>query len=115
MLLAIDVGNTNSVIGVFEGKKLLEHWRLETDARRTHDEYGILLRQLFAWGGLEASGTFDANRCLWVRASRPACPSTATIHGKSAPIASSTRWPLTTSTTKPWWWSISGRRPHSTR
>ena len=56
MLLAIDVGNTNSVIGVFEGKKLLEHWRLETDARRTHDEYGILLRQLFAWAGLEANG-----------------------------------------------------------
>ena len=56
MLLAIDVGNTNSVIGVFEGKKLLEHWRLKTDARRTHDEYGILLRQLFAWGGLETSG-----------------------------------------------------------
>jgi len=53
MLLAIDVGNTNTVIGVFEGRKLLEHWRLETDARRTHDEYGILLRQLFAWGSIE--------------------------------------------------------------
>ena len=53
MLLAIDVGNTNTVIGVFEGRKLLEHWRLETDARRTHDEYGILVRQLFAWGSIE--------------------------------------------------------------
>ncbi|HKD42629.1 MAG TPA: type III pantothenate kinase [Myxococcaceae bacterium] len=53
MLLAIDVGNTNTVIGVFEGRRLLEHWRLETDARRTHDEYGILLRQLFAWGSIE--------------------------------------------------------------
>jgi len=53
MLLAIDVGNTNTVIGVFEGRRLLEHWRLETDARRTHDEYGILLCQLFAWGSIE--------------------------------------------------------------
>ena len=56
MLLAIDVGNTNTVLGVFDGKKLLEHWRLETDVRRTHDEYGIVLRQFFAWAGIEASG-----------------------------------------------------------
>ena len=54
MLLAIDVGNTNTVVGVFEGKKLVEHWRVETDVRRTHDEYGILLRQLFGWAGIEA-------------------------------------------------------------
>jgi type III pantothenate kinase len=53
MLLAIDVGNTNTVIGVFDGNKLLEHWRLETDARRTHDEYGILLRQLFTWAAID--------------------------------------------------------------
>jgi len=55
MLLAIDVGNTNTVLGVFDGKKLLEHWRLETDVRRTHDEYGIALRQFFAWAGIEAA------------------------------------------------------------
>lgn len=55
MLLAIDVGNTNTVLGVFDGKKLLEHWRLETDVRRTHDEYGIVLRQFFAWAGIEAA------------------------------------------------------------
>ncbi|HSP79799.1 MAG TPA: type III pantothenate kinase [Myxococcaceae bacterium] len=52
MLLAIDVGNTNTVLGVYEGKRLLSHWRLETNARRTADEYGILLRQLFQWSGL---------------------------------------------------------------
>ena len=56
MLLAIDVGNTNTVLGVFDGKKLLEHWRLETDVRRTHDEYGIVLRQFFTWAGIEAAG-----------------------------------------------------------
>ncbi|HYV49792.1 MAG TPA: type III pantothenate kinase [Myxococcaceae bacterium] len=46
MLLAIDVGNTNTVLGVYEGRKLLEHWRLETHPNRTDDEYGILVRQL---------------------------------------------------------------------
>ncbi|HLK99960.1 MAG TPA: type III pantothenate kinase [Myxococcaceae bacterium] len=53
MLLAIDVGNTNTVLGVYEGKKLLAHWRMETSARRTYDEYGILLRQLFEWSGID--------------------------------------------------------------
>jgi type III pantothenate kinase len=53
MLLAIDVGNTNTVLGVYEGKRLLDHWRLETSARRTSDEYGILLRQLFLSSGIE--------------------------------------------------------------
>jgi type III pantothenate kinase len=54
MLLAIDVGNTNTVLGAYEGKRLLAHWRLETHPNRTYDEYGILVRQLFAWSGLEA-------------------------------------------------------------
>jgi type III pantothenate kinase len=53
MLLAIDVGNTNTVLGVYEGKRLLDHWRLETSARRTSDEYGILLRQLFHSSGID--------------------------------------------------------------
>ena len=48
MLLAIDVGNTNTVLGAFEGAKLRHHWRVETRQTRTADEYGILLLQLFA-------------------------------------------------------------------
>jgi len=48
MLLAIDVGNTNVVFGVFERRKLIGHWRLETDVRRTYDEYGVLFRQLLS-------------------------------------------------------------------
>ena len=43
MLLAIDVGNTNIVVGVFEGSKLVESWRLATDNRRSADEYGTIL------------------------------------------------------------------------
>jgi len=53
MLLAIDVGNTNSVFGVFDGSTLKDHWRVETDARKTYDEYGILLRQMFAFSRLD--------------------------------------------------------------
>lgn len=48
MLLAIDLGNTNTVFGVYKGDKLIRHWRLSTDKNRTVDEYGILLRNLFS-------------------------------------------------------------------
>jgi type III pantothenate kinase len=47
MLLAIDVGNTNIVLGVFDGTKLSESWRLATMRERTADEVGILVTHLF--------------------------------------------------------------------
>ena len=47
MLLAIDVGNTNIVLGVFEGAKLIVSWRLLTLRERTADEVGILVTHLF--------------------------------------------------------------------
>jgi len=46
MLLAIDVGNTNTVIGCFDGEALSESWRIKTDARATADEIALLLRGL---------------------------------------------------------------------
>jgi type III pantothenate kinase len=52
MLLAIDCGNTNIVLGVFDNDKLLASWRLYTDARKTGDEYLILLKELFCTVGL---------------------------------------------------------------
>jgi type III pantothenate kinase len=55
MLLTIDVGNTNTVLGVFEGASLRVHWRLTTRREQTADEYGILVRNLFATSGLEPS------------------------------------------------------------
>ncbi|HEU4939685.1 MAG TPA: type III pantothenate kinase [Vicinamibacterales bacterium] len=48
MLLAIDVGNTNIVLGVFDGARLTESWRLATMRERTSDEVGILVTHLFA-------------------------------------------------------------------
>src|SRR5438093_12306832 len=46
MLLAIDIGNTNIVWGVFDGAKLLADWRVGTDQSKTTDEYAILLLDL---------------------------------------------------------------------
>jgi len=46
LILVFDVGNTNTVIGVYDGEKLLNHWRIRTNPQRTCDEYGILLRSL---------------------------------------------------------------------
>ena len=47
MLLVIDVGNSNTVLGVYEEEKLLHHWRVWTDRQKTSDEYGIMLRNLY--------------------------------------------------------------------
>lgn len=55
MLLAIDVGNTNTVLGVFRDKELVANWRLTTTRDQTVDEYGILTRQLFTLAGLSAA------------------------------------------------------------
>ena len=46
MLLAIDVGNTQTVLGLFDGESLAEHRRLATDASRTGDELGALLGEM---------------------------------------------------------------------
>jgi type III pantothenate kinase len=48
MLLAIDVGNTNIVLGVFEGPRLVQNWRLLTLRERTADEIGLMVAGLFA-------------------------------------------------------------------
>ena len=54
MLLVIDVGNTNIVLGVYKDTELLDHWRISTDRQRTTDEYGVLIRELFYLNDLRA-------------------------------------------------------------
>jgi len=49
MILTIDVGNTNTVLGVFEDGKLKKHWYISTDQDKTSDEYGILINNLFTY------------------------------------------------------------------
>lgn len=53
MLLALDAGNTNITIGTFESGKLTVHWRLRTVHDQTADEWGVLLRNLFALATLD--------------------------------------------------------------
>ncbi len=52
MLLTIDVGNTNTVLGVFEGDEVIEHWRIATDPVRTADELAVILQGLLAQSAL---------------------------------------------------------------
>ena len=46
MILVIDVGNSHTVIGVYKEEKLLDHWRISTNLKKTEDEYGILVKSL---------------------------------------------------------------------
>ena len=48
MLLAIDVGNTNTVLGLFNGDKLEHSWRIKTDASSTADEIALIFKGLLA-------------------------------------------------------------------
>ena len=55
MLVTMDVGNTNTVLGVYRDAVLVAHWRLTTARHQTVDEYGILTRNLFSLAGLDSS------------------------------------------------------------
>ncbi len=49
MLLVFDIGNSNIVLGAYEGEQLLRHWRISTDRQKTGDEYGLLINNLFEY------------------------------------------------------------------
>lgn len=53
MLLAVDVGNTNIVFALFEGREIKSRWRVATDPRRTADEYAVWLLQLMQLQGFD--------------------------------------------------------------
>ena len=112
MLLAIDVGNTNIVLGVFDGDRLAESWRLATLRERTADELGMLVTHLFARSGIPidrvsgiilssvvppltrsmeemARATSGAIRSRSIRAATPGCRSCTRRRPTSAPTASS--------------------------
>ena len=59
MLLVIDVGNSNNVIGLFSGKKLLTHWRIRTEWNRTADEYWVLIKEFILMNDVEAETIDD--------------------------------------------------------
>jgi type III pantothenate kinase len=59
MLIVMDIGNTNTVIGVYRGEQLLSHWRIRTEKEVTVDELGILLSNLFASQDLKIAAVTD--------------------------------------------------------
>ncbi len=60
MLLAIDIGNTHVVLGLFDGPKLVHHWRLGTNVHSTSDEIAALLRSLLDLSGVSPTQVKDA-------------------------------------------------------
>lgn len=52
MIFVLDVGNTNIVLGVYDGDQLKYHWRIGTNRQSTEDEYGMVVKQLFSYEGL---------------------------------------------------------------
>src|SRR5215471_4693565 len=67
MLLTIDIGNTNTVLGVFDGETIIEHWRIATVPDRTADEIAVVLHGLLAQsGGLKESDLHGISLCSTV-------------------------------------------------
>lgn len=60
MLLTIDIGNTNIKMGVYEGDRLIHHWRVVTERLKLADEYAVLVQNLFAMAGFDR---FDVTGC----------------------------------------------------
>ena len=56
MILTFDVGNTETVIGLFDSGALLDHWRISTHGDRTVDEFGLLVRALIRESGFAING-----------------------------------------------------------
>ena len=92
-VLAIDVGNTNTVLGIWREDALVAHYRIETNDRRTADELSVLLRGLMAASGLEVAELGDA------------------IVSTVVPTASSTRGPPSSGCAAAVWWSTSAPPP----
>lgn len=61
MLLAVDVGNSNTVVGVFDGDALLHRWRVSTEPHRTPDEMALTLQGLLAFAGLSLQHDLDGS------------------------------------------------------
>jgi type III pantothenate kinase len=59
LLLVIDVGNSNIVLGIYRHEQLVRNWRVSTDKSKTPDEYGILVHDLFRLAGIEFSDVTD--------------------------------------------------------
>lgn len=143
MLLTIDVGNTHTVLGLFDGEDIVEHWRISTDARRTADELAVLLQGLMGMHPLLGDELGDGIDGIAICATVPSvlhelrevtrryygdvpavlvepgvktgCRSSPTTPRRSERTGSSTRWPPSSCSAdrRSSWTSV--RRRRSTR
>jgi type III pantothenate kinase len=61
LILVVDVGNTETTVGVYDGDSLRGHWRIMTEVPRTADEYGLLLRQILVDDGIKPTDIAGAS------------------------------------------------------
>lgn len=59
MLLVIDIGNTNTVLGIYDAERLIQSWRIRTERNTTEDEFNVLIRALFANEDISLSWVTD--------------------------------------------------------
>ena len=52
LILVMNAGNSNIILGVYQNDKLVYHWRMETDIRKTEDEYAMQIKAFFSHEGL---------------------------------------------------------------
>ena len=83
MLLTIDIGNTNTVLGVFDGEKLDRSWRIKTDSRTTADELALTFRGLLADHEITGISACSIAQAFFA----PSSGSTQTESTQSLPIA----------------------------
>jgi type III pantothenate kinase len=86
MLLAIDIGNTNIVMGVLEGSELKHSWRVSTRKEQTTDEYAVLCRNLFNLAGISFSSVNAVVLCSVVPPLNDCFASLARCHFQADPI-----------------------------
>ena len=86
MLLAIDIGNTNVNLGVFDGPVLKSTWRIASDARRLADEYGLLVSSILPLKGISPDEITDACLCSVVPPLTPIFEEVCTSYFKVVPL-----------------------------
>ena len=75
MLLAVDVGNTQTVFGLYDGPELGDRWRIATEAHRTGDELGALLGDFLDLGAIDGICLASTVPTFWIKMPATALPS----------------------------------------
>src|SRR5258708_15724567 len=81
MLLTIDVGNTKSVLCIFAGEDVVDHWRIATDPVRTADELAVMLRGLLSQSERLAAAGTSSPRASTAGGSGGSSPRASTVEG----------------------------------